>query len=248
MTNKKPKILFLDIETSYIIAKVWGLWKPTISPSQIVQDSYMLCASYSWLGEDKVHSLSCTKKEILACNDKRIVAKLCEQILEADLVVGHNVDKFDLKRIKSRVIFHRLPSINHIKTIDTLKSVRKNAGFCSNRLDHLGHILGVGRKIENTTGLWDHVMAGSMKHMKDMVKYCDQDVQLLKDVYIELRPYMEDHPQLSMITGNQEHDPCPACDSINSIKYGFKYKLKNKYQRYMCRDCGNSFTGQKKLC
>ena len=246
MTNK-AKILLIDIETSYIIAKVWGLFKQNISPSQIVQDWYIIMGSWQWLGEDKIHNISCTKKELLACNDKRVIEKLSEQILKADIVIGHNVNRFDLKRIKARVMVHKLPSLSHAKTLDTLCVARKEAAFTSNKLDAIGKTLGVGQKIVNEPGLWDKVMAGDMKAVKRMATYCDQDVNVLKELYLYMLPYISNHPKLSMFTGNQEHDPCPNCDSNNSIKYGFAYKISNKYQKFRCKACGNAFVGSKRL-
>lgn len=247
MTNRKARILLWDIETAYTIAKTWSLFKPMISPSQITQDWFIFCGAWKFLGENKIYVSSCTKKELLAQDDKKVVKKLCEAINKADIVIGHNGDKFDLKKLKARVIKHGLPALSHVKTIDTLKVAKKEFNFTSNALNYIGQFLGVGKKIATEPGLWDRVMDGDIKALKKMVDYNKQDVNLLEKVYLKMRPHISNHPPLSMITGNQEHDSCPACDSNNSIKYGFVFKMVNKYQRYKCNSCGNSFCGRKKL-
>lgn len=247
MTKRKPRILLWDLETAHIEAKVWSLFKPMINHSDIINDWFILCGAYKFLGEKRVHVAKCTKQELLNRDDKRIVKQLAAAVEEADLIIAHNGDAFDIKKLKARILKHNLKPISHKKSIDTLKVARKEFKLTSNRLDAIGDFLGVGRKISNPAGLWNHVEAGSMKHMKLMVEYNKQDVILLEDVYLRLRPHMSNHPDIGLITGSTVDISCNVCESHNTQKYGIRYAKTKKYQKYLCKDCGHVFSNGKSI-
>ncbi len=248
MTNKKPKILIWDIETSYSVVKTFSLFKPMINPSQILKDWFIICGAWKFLGEDKVYTTQCkNSKSLRDGNDKSVVKDLCKAINKADLIIGHNGDKFDLKKLKARVIKHNLPPLSFIKSIDTLKVARKEFNFTSNKLEYIGKFLGCGNKIVNTPGLWDKVMEGDMKALKKMDDYNIRDVTLLEDVYLRMRPHISNHPDIGMFTGETCEVSCKACGSHDTIKYGFRYALKKRYQRRICNKCGHSFSESKPI-
>ena len=66
--QEKIKRLFFDIETSPMVVYSWRVgWKLTIPTDNIIEDWKIICISYKWEGEDKVHSLDwgnkrCDKK------------------------------------------------------------------------------------------------------------------------------------------------------------------------------------------
>ena len=124
------------------------------------------------------------------------------------------------------------------KSIDTLKMARRSFKFDSNKLDQLGRYLGLGRKVQ-TGGmdLWFYCMAGKMSAWKLMVKYCKQDVVLLEEVYLKLRPWDKSHPNLNKYT--QTEHTCPACSSTDLQRRGFDSTVGNVncYQRWQCNSC-----------
>lgn len=245
---KKSKILLFDIETSKNIVKTFQMWQTNINHTDIIQDWYIISAAWKFLGERKIYSVACTQTGLKKGNDKNVVKALVKAIREADIVIGHNGDKFDIKKLKARMIKHNLKPIGQVKSIDTLKAARREFSFTSNRLDYLGSFLGVGRKIVNETGLWDKVMSGDMTALRKMVKYNKQDVKLLEDVYLRMRPYITNHPDLRVLEDKMRNE-CPVCTSSNTIKFGKRHlmKVKKVYQRYVCNDCGHSFQGKKPI-
>ena len=247
--NKEPKILIWDIETSYSVVKTFSLFKPMINPSQIISDWYIICGAWKFLDEKETHSIGCTKSGLKKGDDKRVVKALCKAIQEADIIIGHNGDKFDLKKLRARVIRYGLPPINHIKTIDTLKVAKREFNFTSNRLDYIGRFLGVGSKMINEPGLWDKVMAGDMAALSRMVEYNERDVTLLEDVYLKMRPHISNHPNVNVFTDNQVINPCPNCGSCKTIKNGKRpaMKVSKVFQKRACLDCGASFLEKKPL-
>ena len=69
-----------------------------------------------------------------------------------------------------------------------------------------------------------------------MVKYCDQDVRSLEEVYLALRPYMRNHTNLSVISNNVE---CPKCGCTDVIKDGLRYTGSGVFQKLRCKGCGS---------
>jgi len=233
---KAPKVLVWDIETSHTVLAKFSLYPEYTSPKNILKDWYIISGSWKWLGKKKVYN---TLKNTTIGNfedDESVVAALSDIVQEADLLVHHNGDKFDLKKLNTRIIKHKLPPMkNKPLTIDTLKEAKKHFAFTSNKLDYLGEFLGVGSKIVTPPNLWIDVLNNDIKALKTMVKYGDGDVVLEEAVYLEMKPYI-DHPNLSWRVITKD---CPNCESTNVQCRGFRMtRLGIKYQRYHCQDCG----------
>jgi predicted RNA-binding Zn-ribbon protein involved in translation (DUF1610 family) len=92
LTPKKlgARILLVDLETSPILAYVWGRWKQNVYQAQVLQESFILTYSCKWLGEDEILYGYLSPSEVKLENDFRIVNELRDIIDSADMVVGHN--------------------------------------------------------------------------------------------------------------------------------------------------------------
>jgi DNA polymerase elongation subunit (family B) len=240
---KNYKIVIWDVETSPIEGYFWTLFKPRVSHENIKEDFQILCASYKDLGSKKVHSVKIDFDSNGKMNDYNAVKQLRDYLADADILVHHNGDKFDLKKLNARLIYHRLAPLPKIVTIDTLKHVRKEAAITSNRLDYLGSYLGVGNKIKTDFQLWLDVIKGDQKALTKMIKYCEQDVLLLEKVYQILKPYMKTHPNVADVhTSN-----CPRCNSDKTVIHKTRLMASGirKIQR-QCNNCGSYFTPDNK--
>lgn len=234
----KTKILLVDLETAPTLGYVWDLWETDVL--KVVNPWYILCFSYKWLG-GKTHVISLPQFKSYKKtprDDGELVKKLWELFEEADIIIGHNGDKFDIRKANAKFVKYGLTPPAPYKTIDTLKVARKYFKFDSNRLDALGDYLEVGRKVK-TGGfdLWDRCMQGDMKAFKLMERYNKQDVDLLEKVYHKLKPFIQNHPNLNLFNGT-EHN-CPNCGSTNVQRRGYSYSRTNKYQRWQCLNCGS---------
>lgn len=237
-TLKKPNILFFDIETAQIIAKVWQLkGNEYIEPSRIVDDWYVICWAAKWLNKDRVMSAVVTPEEALKRNDKRVVQELFKLLDKADVVIGHNSDKFDIKKIKARFLKHDLKLPSPYQSVDTLKIARKEFGLTSNKLDYICKYLGIDAKI-STGGikLWDDCEAGDEKALRKIDKYCKNDVVIDEQIYLKLRPYIRNHPNLALYMESEE-EVCPNCGS-KKLEKGYIISTKNnQYNGAKC-ECG----------
>lgn len=231
------KILYYDIETAPNLSFVWGHYEQNVIMHE--REWYMLCVSYRWEHEKKSHVTSLVdfpaayKKD--PENDFHVVKKLWDLFNEADIVIAHNGDKFDMRKANARFVAHGLGPVSPVKAVDTLKVARRYFMFNSNKLDHLGAHLGVGRKAP-TGGFetWAGCMRGDMAQWKSMIKYAKQDVDLLRSVYMKLRPWMTNHPNLNVFDSSEG---CPTCGSTNLQKRGVKTTQVSVYQQFQCNDC-----------
>lgn len=231
--KKSPRILIYDIETSLMTVTSFSLYPNAIPHTGIIKDWYILCAAWKWLGEKKVHTAVITE----VGDDKQVVQELRDAIAEADIIVHHNGDKFDIKKLKARMVFHGIEPFAMPACIDTLKVAKKEFNFTSNRLDYLGRALGCGGKIPNTSGMWDEIARDNISCLPKMVKYNKRDVTLLEEVYLKFRPYMTNHPNLNVFVKPSE-EKCPNCGSQNIQKRGFSRTRTTIRQRIQCQDCG----------
>lgn len=242
---KKARVLLYDIETAPIIGPSWQIRES--DTLWVIQDWYMLCFAWKWLDEKKTQVITLQDFKGYKKNpqsDLELMKKLHELFTEADIVIGHNSDRFDNRKANARFILNGLQPPTPYQTVDTLKLARKHFGFSSNRLDHLGDYLGVGRKIKTDLDLWKRCMAGDPKAFKEMAKYNIQDVKLLEDVYLKLRPWATTHPNMANLEGRPE--ACPICGKEGFMwAQGIRYTKTGQYRRWQCKDCG-AYSSQRK--
>ena len=209
------KRLFADIETGYYTAPVWGCFKQFIRPEVLRGEKKIICISYKWQYEDKVHTLKWVEKDGEFC-DKELIKKFIKVLAQADEVCGHNWDRFDEKEIRARAILNGVLMYPKYRTIDTLKKVKQFARFPSNKLDYLGKAMEVGQKLEHAGfNLWERCQEGDTKKIRkdalaEMVAYCEQDVILLEDVFNVLMPYIDHNTNFAVLKGGHKWQ-CPEC-------------------------------------
>jgi hypothetical protein len=236
-SDKQLKVLFLDIETTPNLGYCWGKYEQNII--QFEKESHMLCFTAKWLGSNKtiIYGLpDFPDYEKNKESDKELVRKLWDLLDEADIVVAHNGDSFDIKKTNARLVVNGLNPPSPYRTVDTKKVAKKHFMFNSNSLNDLGQLLGLGKKLP-TGGfkLWLDCMAGDLNAWKKMKSYNKQDVLLLEKVYLKLRSWTKNHPNVGV---NISKETCHICGSSNIQKRGFNYCKVTKYQRYHCKSCG----------
>ena len=232
------KTLFFDIETAPNMSYVWGQWQQDVI--EHTREWYILCFSYRWEHQKSTHVVALPDFKKLYGNDpendNRVVHALWELLDEADIVIGHNSDAFDIKKANARFAYHQFGPPSHYQTVDTLKIARRHFKFNSNRLGHLGEHLGLGGK-EATGGFqtWVGCMKGDVKAWGIMKKYAKQDVDLLIDVYERLRPWATTHPNRNVIDATSH--ACPTCGNNVLHKRGSRMTRTMIYQQYQCQRC-----------
>ena len=209
-----------------------------ILPDNILQERAVICICYKWEGGKKVHSLQWDDGD-----DKAMLKAFLEVAHQADELVAHNGDKFDIKWFNTRCLFHGLDPFGDWKTVDTLVIAKRRFYFNSNRLDYLGKYLFNEGKIKTDFSLWhDIVIKGSKRAMRDMIRYCKQDVNLLERVWMKLEPYHKPKTHVGRLHGKEKWT-CPYTGSENVIKDRTRMTAAGTTQHVMkCKDNGRYFT------
>jgi len=234
----KAKVLLFDIETAPAEVFVWSFGEQRIHIAQEIQDWNVICWCGKWLFDDKLLGAVQTPQEARDRDDKRIVQKLWEAIDEADILIGHNLIGFDRKKANTKFLLHGLKPTSPYQTIDTLKVARREFAFLSNKLDYLCKRLGLDTKLETGFELWKDCLKGNRKALEHMFEYCGQDVAILEDLYLKLRPWVKSHPNIGLYMSGTGSN-CPNCGS-EKVEYHSKpyYTPTGQYQSFRCQDCG----------
>lgn len=238
-----PAVLVFDIETLPILAYVWGAWENNLNIDSVVKDWCILAWSAKWLHDDKIISDVLTSKETISRDDKRLMKNAWKLLDAADIVISHNGRQFDLKKIDTRFMFHGMPPPSSYKNIDTLVAARSVFGMTMNKQDYIAKYLGIQRKLETNFQLWVDCDSGNKNSLKIMQNYNIQDILMLENIYLRIREWIPNHPNLANMA---QVDGCPVCMSANYKKIGIYYAAKNRYIEWRCQ-CGAIFHAAKPL-
>lgn len=234
-----PKVLVFDIETSPLKAYVWqhSVYGGNVSENQVLSEWFSLTWSAKWLFDDRIMSAKLTGKEAKDEDDGRIVTELWTLLDDADIVISHNGDRFDVPNMNTRFIVNNLPPTSPYQSIDTVRIARRQFGFTHNNLNALARVFGFDAKLETNFDLWKRAVDGDEQALAEMEKYNRHDVELLEEVYMKLRPWIKSHPNLGLYV-ESDGPVCPNCGS-DKIKWTdkFYYTQTGKYATYRC-ECG----------
>lgn len=108
-------ILDFDIET---IAA--GFADPDWVPQKIT------CVAWSWVGTDRVESRVCGPAGIFGkpANRAKMLTPLLDAIRQADMVTGHNIERFDLPIVNAEAMRLGLEPVREVLAQDTMRLVR----------------------------------------------------------------------------------------------------------------------------
>ncbi len=237
--NSLPRILLLDIETAPMEVYVWGLYKQFIPHGNVIKDWFILSWAAKWLYDDEILSSIVTPKEAIKRQDRRVMAEIWTLLDEADIIIGHNVDSFDERKIKARFILNKIPPPTPYRTIDTLKVARREFSLSSYKQDYITKRFDLNKKIDTSAfgglDLWKRCVSGDKEALDIMLKYNKQDIRGLEDVYLKLRPYMRNHPNLGVM---MDEDACPNCGSEHlEDTDAFYYTSASKFPVLRCQSC-----------
>jgi len=228
------KIAVCDIESAPNKGFYWQPFKTNIRYNQQIEDTFMLSWSAKFLNSSKVFGDIITPKEVLEKDDKRISKSLHDLFNEADILIAHNGDRFDIPYANTRFILNGLKPPSPYQSIDTYKIAKRKFRFTYKNLDGLARFFGLKGKIDTDFELWKDCYNGVPKGLRKMFKYNKQDVRVLEEVYLLLRSWAPSHPN---IVENTEKK-CHVCGSSNLKAEGYYYTPSgNKYKTYQC-ECG----------
>lgn len=243
------RILFVDIETAPVRAAVWRIWQENIGLEQIDTDWHLLSYSAKWIGEDRVYYDDQSRVSDIE-DDAGLLDQLHALLDEADVVIAHNGRKFDIPKIKARMLIKGFQPFKPVKIIDTLDVAKKTFGFTSNKLAWLSEILLENKKEQHKEFpgylLWAECLKGNRRAWKEMKTYNIQDTIALEELYLKFRPWIPHHLNIG-IYGDHGERTCARCGSHDLQLVGTVPTNVNVYPLYQCKGCGGHVRGRQTM-
>ena len=242
-----PKVLYFDIEVSSMIVKTYTLNPQYISYKNIKKDWYLY--SYAVIfegGEDKPYYLD-NRYAADISDDRQLVEGLHDLLSKADILVGHNIDRFDIKKFNAKAILYNLPPLTPKKTYDTLKMAKKLFAFSSNSLDYIASYLGLKERKSGHSKfpgdkLWEGLEEGNLEAWDECQLYNIQDCRVTQELFKKLCTY-----DTTVNFNAIAEDRICVCGSTSFKKDGFKFTKTGKYQAHRCLTCGKVYTEKHNL-
>jgi len=145
---------------------------------------------------------------------KKFLKKVHSLIIQADIVVGHNLDNADLPWLAGDLhIEAGLPPLPPIKSVDTLKVLRRQfkSGAPFKSLDAFCQIVGIPSKTDRyDREAMERAVNKSVEDQERLTAYCVGDVIATQGLYDFLRPYITNHPAL-FVDGKDHLTTCHRC-------------------------------------
>lgn len=232
------KTLILDIETSPIIAMVWGLHDQNVSLNQIKEDWRIMAWSAKWLGHPPNAIMYMDTRN--SDTDKGILKVLWNLLDRADIVITQNGQSFDGPKLNARFVLHGMPPPSPYKHLDTYRIAKRVFDFTSNKLEYLTDKLCVKyKKLSHKKYpgmiLWTECLKGNKEAWDEMKRYNIHDVLSTEELYEKLKAWA---PETMPKPHGDNSEKCGVCGKNRLIKRGTMRTVKQLYQRFQCQACG----------
>lgn len=242
--QSKKSLLFIDIETAPLISHMWSLWQNGFGLNQLQEDWYILSFTAKWSDSEEIiyyDQRNAENKE----DDKKLLQKIWNLLDKADFVVGHNIRKFDTKKINARFILNGMTKPATFRQIDTLEMAKANFAFTSNKLEYLTDKLctkykkSKHKKFHGHT-LWSECLKNNPEAWEEMREYNVMDVLSNQELFEILLPWDNRLPNFDLYTDE-------VIDLSEWEPNGYHYTNLAKYTRYRHRVTGQQRRGRVNL-
>jgi len=227
----RKRRLIADFELSKSIFWAWSTGKQYLGYHQLLEPQKMISLHWKWEGEgEEVHHIHWGLK---AQDDKRVVKKAIELFDLADEIVMHNGDKFDLKKLYGRAMFHQLPMRPKYITRDTMKMVKSVASLPSYSLKFLCQHFGLPLKLDSGgSATWDKVQfEKSQEALDHLLFYGDGDITSTEHLFNHIKTYC-----LNKQHYGEEKFFCPECNGLGKWNKSYTTASKTHLHYFKCRD------------
>jgi hypothetical protein len=241
--EKKPKILFYDIETRPLLAYIWRLGEQVVYHHQLAKHGAgydIICISYAWDDGKPAKTFHWGYREQ---DSSRVIREFDKLVKQADVTIGKNSDRFDVKHINTQRLLQNLPPLPEWidYTDDVEKQLRKYFVFPSYSLDYVSKALELGGKVKMEFQDWiDIVEKLSEASFRKMMEYNRKDVEDTRAIWNKIKAHVK--PKLNMATFYGDFR-CINCGSTELKRDGTRCRGKTKYQMFFCKT-HNGYAGQ----
>lgn len=221
MIKTNPRILSLDTECFHMN------WDAGVA--------VLFCMSYKWMDDPKVHTLSVWDlpgKDQL--DDSRLCKEIAKVIEEADMLITYNGIRFDIPFIQTRMLANELPILSPKPHKDLYYTAKFKLKLNRYSLFAVQSFLRLNAaKTPVDLRQWLKALIGDKKAQKEIIVHCENDVKVLEEAYLKLRPLMLAHPTV------YGKEVCNKCGSNHLQKRGIYITTgRTNKQRFQCQKCG----------
>lgn len=186
--KRELQVLYFDIENSPEEGYFWNRWKTNIAECQVKRYSHILTVAWAF-NDGEVQTTKISVDDVANEDDLTAVVDLAQAINKADIIVGFNSKKFDIKVLKTRMIKHGLPPLKPVKHIDIYQTAKSQMRFPSNSMDNIAKYLGYSDlKIKTNFDLWKRCLDTgnfqvSNNALEEMRVYNKHDIVITRNLY-----------------------------------------------------------------
>lgn len=243
-----PRIKTIDIETAPLESYTWGLWQQNVGVNQIKTEWSILSFAAKDLGKKQVRYADAGGRGAdKVRDDSELLQLLWKELDEADIVIGQNNKRFDIRKINARLIQAGFKPYSPIRVVDTKVEAQKVAMFTSNRLEWLSK-MGETEKAKHGKfpgfELWAQCLLDNPAAWREMKRYNIPDVVSTEELYLRLRPWIVGHPSVAVYSEDGTPQQCPKCGSKEIHRDGVWHTQVNEYPRFHCGGCGGWSRGR----
>lgn len=235
-----PKILVLDIETSPMITYTFGINDQFIGLPQVVQESYIISFSAKWYGspENEVYYMDQRNVKDLS-NNKKLLQEIWKLMDKADIILGQNSKRFDVKRLNTEFELNGLGKPSSFRQLDTLTIAKQNFNLPSYKLEYMSKRFCIkhkksGHKKFAGIDLWKECLNNNLDAWKEMEKYNIKDVLTTEELYSVFSKW---DSSIDFSVYSEDLNKTCNCGSKKFKSKGYRYTNTGKFKRYICKTC-----------
>lgn len=194
----------------------------------------LFCMCWKVLGESKVHTETVWEypgKDVL--DDGPLCQRLKDILETADMWVTYNGTKFDVPFLQTRLLANGLDPLKPVAHKDLYYTAKFKLKLNRNSLLAVQNFLKLdNHKTPVDLRQWLKALTGKRDAQQEIIVHCQNDVLVLEECYIKLRPLMLSHPRLG-----GDYGGCNKCGG--PLIKNKVYWTSNKYPKITlkCRKC-----------
>ena len=201
-----------------------------------------ICAAWKWYDQEGVEFAA----EWQVGGYDGFMRAVWEVFDSADLIIGHNADRFDARHLMGGWAEMGLPAPSPYKVVDTLKIARGTFAYESNTLDALNKRLGIDAKTDKYDSRVAKAAVAGDKEAQDRIRFYNMgDIAASEALFDRLRPYARNIPHLGMWTDDEM--ACPSCGSTMTATGKTVHANVQRYEHLHCPNCGSHARGTARL-
>lgn len=235
-----PKVAIFDLETAGLEAN----------------RAHILCAALKWLGKKEIKTWRIDDTPAYGTtpaswtNDGPVAQAVADELVQADAVIAYygGYGRFDVPYLNTRLISNGLDPLPFVTVIDPHRTARYALKLARNDMGSVAALFKTEHaKVHLPWEDWLAAKYGDRKAMDRILKYNINDIKVLEDLYLKMRPLIHNHPYVAQpVPGQDITMQCPSCGSMHSHSRGSRTTKSFRLFRRQCQTCGSFFDSYRK--